>query len=129
MTNTEINPVVVLPEEDYSLLKPYADKLPDRDNEMSLAHELKRAVVVKKHAFPAHGIRLNSKVTVLDLSTQKVREFTIVLPEHADIRQNKISVLTPMGAALIGFRKSEEVKWKVPAGLKSFQIIDVVNPE
>ena len=121
-----LNPVIIT-EEDYKLLKPYVDKLPDRNEEMSLAHELKRAVIVTKDAFPKHCIKLNSRVSILDLDTQKVLEFTIVMPEHADIKQNKISVITPMGAALIGFRKSEEVRWKVPAGLKRFRILDVVN--
>ncbi|HEY1030702.1 MAG TPA: GreA/GreB family elongation factor [Flavipsychrobacter sp.] len=122
----ELNPVIIT-EEDYKLLKPYVDKLPDRNEEMSLAHELKRAVIVTKDAFPKHCVKLNSRVSILDLDTQKVLEFTIVMPEHADIKQNKISVITPMGAALIGFRKSEEVRWKVPAGLKRFRILDVVN--
>lgn len=122
----ELNPVIIT-EEDYKLLKPYVDKLPDRNEEMSLAHELKRAVIVTKDAFPKHCVKLNSRVSILDLDTQKVLEFTIVMPEHADIKQNKISVITPIGAALIGFRKSEEVRWKVPAGLKRFRILDVVN--
>jgi regulator of nucleoside diphosphate kinase len=126
MNLKELNPVIIT-EEDYKLLKPYVDKLPDRNEEMSLAHELKRAVIVTKEAFPKHCIKLNSRVSILDLDTQKVLEFTIVMPEHADIKQNKISVITPMGAALIGFRKSEEVRWKVPAGLKRFRILDVVN--
>ena len=126
MNIQEQNPVFIT-QEDYNLLKPYIDKLPDRNDEMSLAHELKRAVVVKKESFPKDGVRLNSKVSILDLDTQKVLEFTIVLSEYADIKQNKISVLTPMGAALIGFRKSDEVRWKVPAGLKRFRILDVVN--
>ena len=126
MNIKELNPVIIT-EEDYKLLKPYVDKLPDRNEEMSLAHELKRAVIVTKDAFPKHCIKLNSRVSILDLDTQKVLEFTIVMPEHADIKQNKISVITPMGAALIGFRKSEEVRWKVPAGLKRFRILDVVN--
>lgn len=126
MNLKELNPVIIT-EEDYKLLKPYLDKLPDRNEEMSLAHELKRAVIVTKDAFPKHCIKLNSRVSILDLDTQKVLEFAIVMPEHADIKQNKISVITPMGAALIGFRKSEEVRWKVPAGLKRFRILDVVN--
>lgn len=127
MNNEQLNPVV-LTEEDYRLLKPYTGSLQGNSEEMSLAYELSRAVIVPSYAFPKHGIRLNSRVSVLDMSTQKVLEFTIVLPEHADIRQQKISVLTPMGAALIGLRQSEEVQWKVPAGLKRFRIQDVVNP-
>lgn len=127
MNIKQLNPVV-LTEEDYQLLRPYVDKLPDRDDEMSLARELKRAVIVTKEAFPGHGIKLNSRVSILDIDTQKILEFTIVMPEHADIKQKKISILTPMGTALIGFRKSEEVEWRVPAGLKRFRILDVVNP-
>jgi regulator of nucleoside diphosphate kinase len=101
--------------------------MPDKDNEMSLAHELNRAVVVKRDAFPPHAVRIISKVAILDLDTNRIWEFTLVMPEYADMRQNKVSVLTPMGAALIGFRKAEEVQWKVPAGMKRFRILDVVN--
>jgi len=122
------NPVVMT-EEDYNLLKPYISRLPDKGNDMSLASELHRAVIVKKEAFPPHTVRLNSKVSVLDLETQKVMAFTIVMPKHADIRQHKVSILTPMGTALIGFRKEEEVQWQVPAGLKRFRILDVSNGE
>ena len=118
---------VVMTEEDFNLLKPYFNRIPDKNNEMSLANELSRAVIVKKDAFPPHGIKLNSKVSVLDLDTQKVMEFTLVMPEHADMKQQKISILTPIGAALIGFRKDEEVVWKVPAGLKTFRILEVEN--
>lgn len=126
MSTNAKNPVVIT-EEDYQLLKAYiSDDIP-QENEMTLSGELKRAVVVTKDAFPKHTIRINSKVSVLDLDTNRVIEFTIVMPAHADMRDNKISILTPMAAAMIGFRKGEEVKWKVPAGLKRFRILDVSN--
>lgn len=121
----EMNPVVIS-EEDYHLLKPFADRMPIQD-EMSLAHEIGRAVVVKKDALPPHAVRLGSKVLVTDLDSGRNMEFTIVLPSQANIRNNRISVLTPMGTALIGFRKGEIVEWRVPAGLKRFQILEVVN--
>ncbi|RYZ47346.1 MAG: transcription elongation factor GreAB [Sphingobacteriales bacterium] len=126
MKTQELNPVVIT-EDDYKLLKPYIDRMPGKHEEMTLAYELNRAVVVKKEAFPPHGVRINSKVSVLDLETDKILEFTLVMPPHADMRQNKVSILTPMGAALIGFRKAEEVRWKVPGGLKRFRILDVQN--
>ncbi|HTM67548.1 MAG TPA: GreA/GreB family elongation factor [Flavipsychrobacter sp.] len=118
---------VVITEEDYRMLKPFTDRMPDKAQEMSLAYEIGRAVIVKKEAFPSHAIRLNSKVSVLDLETNKKMQFRIVMPENADMRQSKISVLTPMGTALLGFRKGEEIKWKVPAGMKSFRILEVDN--
>ncbi len=118
---------VVITEDDYNVLRAYVNSTPAAEGEMSLAAELKRAVVVKNDALPPYTIRLNSKVSVLDLQTQKVLEFTLVMPDKADITQGRVSILTPMGAALIGFRKAEEVMWKVPAGLKRFRILDVYN--
>lgn len=123
--NMQKNPVVIT-EEDYRLIKPFVDRMPDA-GEMTLAYEINRAVVVKKDAFPPHTVKLNSKVSVLDLDSNRLMEFRIVMPESADMRQDKISVLTPMGTALIGFRKGEEVRWKVPAGWKMFRILDVSN--
>jgi regulator of nucleoside diphosphate kinase len=121
----EKNPVIMI-EEDYEMLRRFVRNAP-QDDEMSLAYELSRAIIVKKEAFPPNAVRLNSRVSVLDLETEKVMEFTLVLPHEADIQQRKVSILTPMGTALIGFRKAEEVRWKVPAGLKRFRILDVVN--
>lgn len=126
MKVNERNPVV-LTEEDYQLLKPYMGILAEDNDEMSLSYELQRAVIVSNEAFPNHTVRINSKVSVLDLDSNKVIDLTIVMPAHADMRQNKISILTPMAAALIGFRKAEEVHWKVPIGIKRFRILDVVN--
>lgn len=126
MDTRKQNPVVIT-EEDFNRLMPYTAQENPTNYEMSLAHELKRAVVVQNDALPPHCVRINSKVAVLDLETNRVIEITIVLPKHADMRQNKISILTPMAIALIGFRKAEEVQWEVPAGLKRFRILDVVN--
>lgn len=111
---------------DYNLLQPLADKNNVND-ELSLLTELDRSIIVTEEAFPAHAIRLNSKVSVLDLATQDVIDFMIVMPEQADSRRNMISILTPMGIALIGYRKAEEVEYKVPLGQKRFRILDVQN--
>ncbi|RXK85756.1 GreA/GreB family elongation factor [Filimonas effusa] len=120
------NPVIVM-EEDYQVLKGYINAGAEREDEMTLSSELKRAIVVNKAAFPSHAIRLGSRVSVLDLTTNKVVEFTLVMPADANMQRNKVSILTPIGAALIGFRKGEEVQWQVPGGLKRFRILDVAN--
>jgi regulator of nucleoside diphosphate kinase len=62
------------------------------------------------------------------MSTNKITGLTIVMPPHADIKQKKISILTPMAAALIGFRKGDEVEWKMPSGLKKYKILEVKDP-
>lgn len=126
MKTNELNPVVIT-REDYDLLRPLVGKVADEQDEMSLGHELGRAIIVKKDALPPFTVGLNSKVTVMNIETERIVEFTIVMPEQADIVQHKVSILSPMGTAVIGFRKGEEVCWQVPAGLKRFRILDVVN--
>jgi regulator of nucleoside diphosphate kinase len=126
MKTKELNPVVIT-REDYELLKPLITPRPEQQDEMTLGHELARAIIVSKDALPPFTVRLNSKVTVVNQETQRIMEFVIVMPEHADIGQQKVSILSPMGTALIGFRKGEEVLWQVPAGMKRFRILDVVN--
>lgn len=116
---------VILCEEDFNLLKQFAGTTTHDVNEMSLAYELNRAIVVDNDALPTDTIRLNSLVSVKDTSSGKVTDFRIVMPLEADIKQKKISILAPLGAALIGFRKGDEVEWKMPAGMKRFTVLNV----
>ena len=54
-------------------------------------------------------------------------ELKVVTPEKANIRQRLISIMSPVGTALIGFRKGQRVKWNVPGGKKVFTILEVRN--
>lgn len=123
----ERNPVVIT-EHDYRLIKRYIQQAPAGEG-LALEHELERAVVVHKYAFPAHTVALNSRVSVQEQSSKKVFDLTIVAPEHADASKKKVSILSPLGTALIGFRKGEEVEWRMPAGLRKFLILEVTNDE
>ena len=76
---------------------------------------------------PGDVVRLNSHVTIRDEKENKLIEITVVTPEKADIKLRKISVLSPIGTALIGYRKGDRVMWKVPAGKKTFTILEVNN--
>jgi len=125
--NLNKNNPVIIQEEDYQLLRHLMTKSATSDDEMSLAAELGRAIIVKKDAFPIHAIRLNSRVEILDEETGLTRCLYIVMPANANIKENKVSILSPIAAALFGFRKGETVQWKVPAGLKKFKINDVQN--
>ena len=86
-----------------------------------LAAELSTATIAIEEEMPADVIRINSIVTVAaDKNWEK--QFQIVLPTERDISRNKISVLTPMGAALIGYAQGDEVIWDFPNGQKVLQI-------
>jgi len=127
---SEIHESVIILKEDFQLLsqlikgsKPAGIK--ESHKSRSLSEELENATVLDKDEFPEDVIRLNSTVTIQDLSTKKEMKIIIVMPEHADIKQQKVSVLAPLGTALIGFRKGSTVKWHVPAGEKEFLIKEV----
>jgi regulator of nucleoside diphosphate kinase len=66
-------------------------------------------------------------VTIKEVKGNKTMELTVVTPGKANIRQRLISVMSPIGTALIGFRKGQKVTWKVPAGQKTFIIMEVQN--
>jgi len=54
-------------------------------------------------------------------------ELMIVTPDKADIKKRQISIMAPLGTALIGFRQGQKVKWQVPSGKKTFTIMEVIN--
>lgn len=92
-----------------------------------LAQELKKAKVVKDNKIKGDIVQLNSKVQIEDQGNNKVMEFQIVLPKEANLKENKISILAPLGIALIGFKKDQMVEWQMPAGKKTLKIIFVEN--
>jgi len=92
-----------------------------------LAEELKKAKVVKDNKIGADIVQLNSTVQVEDQSTNKTMDFKIVLPSQADLNEKKISILAPIGIALIGFKKDQLVEWQMPAGKRTLKIVKVEN--
>lgn len=116
---------VVLTQDDYNVLIKHVRPSNDPKQMMSLAYELGRAKVLTKEAIEKERVKLNSLVKIQDLDNQRVMTFRIVAPELADVKAQKISVLTPMGSALIGFKEGDQVAWKMPAGIKKYIILDV----
>ncbi len=99
----------------------------DQHNIEDLETELKRAKLVNKEDFPTDVVRLNSRVKIKEENKDKVMELTLVTPEKADIKERKISIMAPIGTALIGFQQGEKVSWQVPSGNKTFTIMEVIN--
>jgi regulator of nucleoside diphosphate kinase len=99
-----------------------------RQEAQDLETELNKATLVERHKLPEDVVCLNATVTIQEEKAGKVMELTLVTPEKADIRQRRVSILAPIAAALIGFRKGKKVAWKVPAGLKTFCILEVRKP-
>jgi len=126
LSQNDQNPVIIS-EHDYKVIMQLIGPLSGQESEMSLAHELKRAIVVNNEAFPTNTVGLNSIVTVMDVVTGVPKTFKLVTPSLANIKDGSISILSLMGAALLGFREGEEVLWKMPGGVKTFRITEVNN--
>jgi regulator of nucleoside diphosphate kinase len=91
-----------------------------------LEAELLRAVVVPRTEIPHDVVTMNSRVVFENETTGERREVTLVYPAEADIDAGKISVLVPVGSALLGLRVGQSIDWELPSGEKHrFRIIDV----
>jgi regulator of nucleoside diphosphate kinase len=91
----------------------------------SLQIELERAVVVDSKVIPHDVVTMNSRVRVRDLDTQTEFICQVVFPRDADLKKNRISVLAPIGTALLGYRAGSTIEWKVPSRVRHLYIIEV----
>ena len=97
----------------------------DRGDLFALREELHRAVIVDAHEVPADVITMNSRAELIDLDSGEAAIFTLVFPADAAIEENKISVLAPVGAAMLGYRMGDEFEWTVPGGTRRMRVRNV----
>ena len=96
-----------------------------------LEGELARAIVVPSEKVPADVVTMNSRVSFVNEVTGERREVTLVFPFEADIDSGKISILAPVGTALLGLRVGQSIDWEVPSGEQHrYRVIEVLyQPE
>ncbi|MDX9872368.1 MAG: nucleoside diphosphate kinase regulator [Clostridia bacterium] len=95
-----------------------------------LEQELNRANIVSSEKIPSGSITMNSKVLLKDLDLGEETIYTLVYPEEADLAENKISILAPIGTAILGFREGDVIDWKVPAGIVKLSVEKILyQPE
>jgi regulator of nucleoside diphosphate kinase len=124
-------PTITLSTEDYERLSALAHAarkcMPDLAEE--LADEIARAHVLAKGRHPLHIVCMNSEVEFRDDTTGKVQKVKLVYPEEADISQRKVSVLTPVGTALIGLPTGRSITWETPTGeVRQLTVLAVREP-
>ncbi|MEO8315417.1 MAG: GreA/GreB family elongation factor [Pseudomonadota bacterium] len=100
----------------------------DQEHLSDLASELERAVVVNEDVAPGGFVMMNSQVQVVDLHSGERRDVTLVFPTDADPASGRVSVLAPLGCALMGNRPGEIVEWEMPGGLRRLRIDKVTAP-
>ncbi len=96
-----------------------------------LLEELDRATVVSAFAVPAGVVTMNSRVVYRDRDTNEVRTVTLVYPHEADPAQGRLSVMAPIGAALLGLRAGQKITWPLPEGrTRTLEVVAVTwQPE
>jgi regulator of nucleoside diphosphate kinase len=96
----------------------------------NLVKELDRAIVVPSKEVPPDVITMNSQVRLRDLDTGEEMIYTLVFPEDGNISQGKVSVLAPIGTAMLGYQVGETFEWEVPAGNRKIKIEEILyQPE
>jgi regulator of nucleoside diphosphate kinase len=99
----------------------------DAEYLQALEAELDRARVMAAGDIPADVVTMHVPVRVTDLDDGHQRILTLVFPGEADSAQGKISVLAPIGTALLGYRAGDTVEWPVPGGLRRLRIEAVLH--
>lgn len=108
--------------------RPVSDQ--DRDCLDKLQGELDRAKIIASERVRETVVTMNSTVKLRDLDDGQLYEYQLVYPKDADPDHNKLSVLAPVGTALLGFSVGDEVQWQVPAGVRRFCIEEILyQPE
>ena len=94
-----------------------------------LAGELARAHVLAAGRCPQDIVGMDCEVSFRDDRTGRVQSMRLVYPRESDVAKSRLSVLTPVGAALIGVRVGESVTWETPSGeLRQLTVISVKDP-
>jgi regulator of nucleoside diphosphate kinase len=124
-------PRITLSAEDYERLSALASAASSRMPDLAedLAEEIGRARVLARGRHPEHVVCMNSEVKFRDDTTGKVQKVTLVYPGEADISLGKVSVLTPVGTALIGLRSGRSITWETPSGqVRRLTVLSVSEP-
>ncbi|NOH02372.1 MAG: nucleoside diphosphate kinase regulator [Chloroflexi bacterium] len=90
-----------------------------------LDEELKRGTVVAPAEVPPDVITMNSRALLLDVESNEEMEYTLVFPQDANPAEGKISVLAPIGTAMLGYRENDIFSWQVPDGLRRIKVVKI----
>ena len=126
---------IYITEPDYNRLSALIEKTRegngvDRQYLNKLEAELDRAEIVDAENIPANVITMRSTVRLKDLVSGEENTYSLVFPTEADFSQGKISVLAPIGTAILGYKSGDTIEWTVPSGLRRLKVDTIIyQPE
>jgi len=96
----------------------------------NLEQELTNANVVTSQEIPKDVITMNSKILLRDVDSNEEMEYLLVYPSEANLVEDKISILAPVGTAILGYREGDIIEWKVPDGIINLKVEKILyQPE
>ena len=127
MQDRNLEKRVYVTERDMARLELIVDSAPqkndhEKENVKRLSEDLDRASIINAKNVPHDVVTMNSKVCVMDVDSGEEMTFTLVFPEAADLSKGKVSVLAPVGSAVLGYRTGDMVEWKIPSGKRRLSI-------
>jgi regulator of nucleoside diphosphate kinase len=121
----KLQPKIIMTDKDHGRLSQLLEQKKFEDTE-KLWEEISRAQIVSQNEVPKDVVTMNSLVRVKDVQSGKERDLLIVYPNQANVDLGKISILTPVGIALIGLRVGQSIDMVVPNGkTKQIQVVEV----
>jgi regulator of nucleoside diphosphate kinase len=127
MTMT-MNSNIYIPHDDFrrlSILAAAQPKTGTADSAPTMSDDLARATVVARELLPPGVVTVNSRVRFHDVDTGRAEEYVLTWPGRADGGVERISVLAPIGTALLGYREGDEVSWPTPGGTRRLLVVEV----
>lgn len=125
---------IYITQSDYDRLRPLVDggrafSGSDAQSVGRLAQELDRAEIVERDALPSDVITMNSRATLKDLDSGEMKEYRLIFPTQ-ERHGNDISILAPIGTAMLGYRVGDVIEWQVPRGIRRLEVVEVLyQPE
>ncbi len=96
----------------------------------SLEEELERAEVVQQKQIPPDVVTMRSTVRLKDMDTGEEMTYQLTFPTEANYDEGKISVLAPIGTAMLGYRRGDVIEWEVPSGVRRLRVEEILyQPE
>lgn len=102
----------------------------DRHVLESLQEEIGKSLVVDSRRIAPDIVTLNSRIRLLDLDANQEMVLTLALPGMANLEEGRISVVSPIGTAILGYAAGDIIEWKVPSGTKTIRVEEILyQPE
>ena len=124
----KLKPIIILTE--YKILRELIKR--NKDSHLAkeasqLSAELDRAIVIQQEELNKKIVRIESEIEFEELKSKRKMKIQLVMPENANLKEGKVSLLAPLGVALIGFSEGDEVNWEMPGGSTQLKILQVSN--